>query len=109
MADRFAVIEVDLIRVKGKTEPEQVFALLGDAGRRATAEFQALAAAHAGMIASYRAQDWDAAADRLAACRGVAPGLGAAGLYDLYAERIEGYRAEPPPKGWAGVYVALSK
>jgi adenylate cyclase len=107
--DDFAVIEIDLIRVKGKTEPETVFALLGDGRVRASADFATLRDAHAEMLSRYRGRDWAGARERLAICRTVAAELAVAGLYDLYAERIESHEAEPPPPDWTGVYVATSK
>ena len=60
-------------------------------------------------IARYRAKDWDGALAALRTCREVAEGLSLTALYDLYAERIASFRAEPPPVDWAGVYVATSK
>jgi adenylate cyclase len=109
VAENFAVLEIDLIRVKGKTEPERIFTLVGDGAVRASAEFQALASSHAEMIARYRARDWDGAEGALASGCASADALGVAGLYDLYAERVATFRAEPPPADWGGVYVALSK
>jgi adenylate cyclase len=35
--------------------------------------------------------------------------LGLDGLYDLYAERIEAYQADPPGSGWGGVFIATTK
>ena len=109
VAETFATIEIDLIRVKGKTEPEAVFALLGDEAVRRSDPFQALTPAHVRMVEAYRAQDWAAAEEALAACRAPAAELDARGLYDLYAERIAAFRVEPPPEGWRGVYVASTK
>jgi adenylate cyclase len=109
VAEDFAVLEIDLIRVKGKTEPERIFTLVGDGAVRASPEFGALASSHAEMIARYRARDWDGAEGVLASGCASADALGVAGLYDLYAERIATFRAEPPPADWGGVYVALSK
>jgi len=34
--------------------------------------------------------------------------FGVDGLYDMYLERIEAYRADPPPD-WNGVYEAETK
>ena len=107
--DRFAVIEVDLIRVKGKTEPETVSALLGGETVLRSSPFIALAEAHAAMLSAYRAQDWDGAEAALARCREPGDELGVARLYDLYGERVAGFRAEPPPPNWGGVHVATSK
>ncbi len=103
------MLEVDLIRVKGKTAPEQVFTLVGDGAVRKSAEFEALAGTHAEMIERYRAQDWTGAEHALGASRAPAQALGLGGLYDLYAERIATFRVEPPAPDWAGIYIALSK
>ena len=105
----YPVLEVDLIQVKGKKEPERVFTLLGDAAVRGSAEFQTLARTHAEMLARYREREWDGAEAALNASREVGRALGIGGLYDLYTERIASFRAEPPPVDWAGVYVATSK
>ncbi|WP_375460400.1 CHASE2 domain-containing protein [uncultured Enterovirga sp.] len=107
--DRFAVLEVDLIRVKGKTEPEIISTLVGDASVREQPAFASLANGHAEMIAAYRARDWDQALSLAIACKALAAGLDIDGLYDLYMERIAAYDLEPPPAGWAGVYVAETK
>ena len=44
--DYLAFLELDLIQVKGKTEPIRVFTVLGDAGVLITPEFTALKACH---------------------------------------------------------------
>ena len=48
---------------------------------------------------AYRKQEWDEALDLIERCRKLANGFDVAGLYDMYAERIEAYRAEPPGRG----------
>jgi adenylate cyclase len=106
--DGLAAIELDRLRVKGKSRPVRIYGLLGDETLAAMPGFQALAAGHDAMLKAYRAQDWDGAERRAADCR--ARGQGRLDLlYDLYAERIADYRREPPPAGWDGVTVALTK
>ena len=107
--DRFAVLEIDLIRVKGKTEPETVYMLLGDGAVRGGADFREVADIHADMLARYRARDWDGAEMALGRAREPGGRLGLSGLHNLYAERIRVGRADPPPDEWNGVYVAVSK
>jgi adenylate cyclase len=108
--EKFATMEIDLIRVKGKSEPEAVFTVLG---RRAELEqdphCRELRELNARMLACYRRQDWEAALDLIERCRQADNGFNVAGLYDMYAERIAAYRAAPPPPGWDGVYEAESK
>jgi adenylate cyclase len=109
--DSMAVMEVDLIRVKGKDEPERIFTLLGDEKVRESDSFAALAAANAEMIQAYRAQEWDAserAAERMEQL-GKTLGLDLAHYADVYRHRIIDYRENPPGKDWDAVYVAKDK
>jgi adenylate cyclase len=56
--EKFATIEIDRIQVKGKTEPETVFTVLGRAELRQDSNFQELRELTARMLRSYREQDW---------------------------------------------------
>ena len=109
LAPALAALELDLIKVKGKTKPVRIHALLGDAALAADAEFQRLAGEHAAMLAAYRAQDWDEAGRKLSACARLGEPRHLDKLYRLYEERIEAYRAAPPGEGWDGAYTALTK
>ena len=62
---------------------------------------------HAAMLERYRAQDWTEAEAALCNCRGRDPRLEP--LYDLYAERLAYFAANPPAPDWDGVFVALTK
>jgi adenylate cyclase len=106
---KFATMEIDLIQVKGKKEPEAVYAVLGRAEVEQDPRCQELCELNASMIASYRKQEWDKALDLINRCREPANSFNVAGLYDMYVERIASYRADPPPKDWDGVYEAESK
>ena len=86
--------------------------LLGRADVKASSEFQALLAVHEEMISTYRGQDFAMAEGLLAECREVAKPLmddGLEVLYDLYDERLEEFKVNPPPADWGGVFVATSK
>ncbi|MBI1215612.1 MAG: CHASE2 domain-containing protein [Alphaproteobacteria bacterium] len=107
LAPDFAVIELDLLTVKGRSEPERVYALLGDAQMLEDAAFKDFRALHARMLETYRARKWDEAVETGKACEKLHPELG--GLYALYRRRIEIYRENPPPDGWTGVWVATEK
>ena len=106
-----AMLELDVIRVKGKERPVRIFALLGDSALKEDTRFQALDAVHAKMLAAYRAGEWSVAAAHLDDCRVHAKGDGMdlASLYDLYAERIRAFEAEPPGPDWDGVFTAETK
>ncbi|MGI9482801.1 MAG: CHASE2 domain-containing protein [Hyphomicrobiales bacterium] len=113
-ADRFALIEMDLIRVVGKTKPERVFALAGDAETAGKATFFAVKTAHENGIEAYRKRKWAAAqryfddASRAAENAEDLP-LDYAATHALYKSRIAGMRKKAPPKNWDGASEALSK
>ena len=110
-APAFALLEVDLVRVKGKQRPEPVHALIGDVALAASEAFQRLAATHQALMAAYRAQNWAAAAAALAELHHQTehhfPML--MPLYALYQRRIEEFRIQPPQQPWDGVYAAQGK
>ncbi len=106
---KFATMEIDLIQVKGKTQPEAVFTVLGRADLEADPRCRELRELNAQMLARYRKQDWDGALDLIARCRKAADGIDVAGLYDMYQERIATFRADPPGADWDGVYEAELK
>ena len=107
--DKFATMEIDRIQVKGKTEPETVFTVLGRAELRQDAAFRELQDLTARMLRSYREQDWPRALESIELCHKAAEPFGIGALYDMYAERIDAFRRDPPPADWDGVYEAESK
>lgn len=107
VANGFALLELDRIAVKGKTEAVTIYGLLGNASVRSSAGFQKLVDTNTYMLAAYRARDWDKA-DRLAADCAAIPGA-PDGLYALHRSRIAAFRQLPPPDGWTGVYEWLTK
>jgi adenylate cyclase len=106
LRDKFAVLELDCITVKGKTEPESVFTVLGRADVAGSERFGRLNHAVEEMLARFRRQDFAGAADAIARCHEIDDGFGLGQLLDLYAERIRVFLQTPPPPDWNGV-VAL--
>jgi adenylate cyclase len=107
-APDFAFIELDLLKVKGKTEATRAFALLGDSAFKQSSKFIDLAARHGEFLARYRAQDWDAAEVLSRECEAMNSSH-LERLYLLYRERIAYFRLNPPPPNWDGTAEALSK
>jgi adenylate cyclase len=107
--EKFATLEIDRIQVKGKTEPETVFTLLGRAELVQNSNFRELRDLTAKMLGYYREQDWTQALATIELCRKAAEPFGISALFDMYAERIEAFRRHPPPPDWNGVYEAESK
>ena len=106
---KFAVMEIDLIMVKGKKQPEAVFTVLGRSEVETDPRCKELREINAQMLRRFRAQAWDDARDLIGRCRKFANGFELSGLYDMYEERIELYRADPPGSDWDGVYEAETK
>ena len=109
--DDMATLELDLIQVKGKTEPIRIFTVLGDVDRADSAEFKALEECHRAMLDHFRSQQWDVARVDIAKASALSKeaGLPLAGFYELFLERITDYEAAPPGEDWDGVYISLEK
>ena len=107
-APDFAFLELDLLKVKGKTEATRAFALLGDNAVKQSPDFIRLSERHSAFLARYRAQDWDAAEVLSRECETMNSARLDA-LYALYRERIAYFRANPPPPDWDGAAEASSK
>ena len=105
----FALLELDLIRVKGKSEPERIFTLLGGKALSQSPEFRQLKAHNDSFLAHYRARDWHSALAEIESCRNLETAGGLANLLELHAERCLAFLAEPPPSEWDGVFAAESK
>jgi adenylate cyclase len=103
----FALLELDLVRVKGRDTPLRIFTVLGNAAAAAGQDFKRLQQPHAEMLNAYRRQDWPAAHAALSFCRPLAPSLAA--LYDVYEQRIAEFEVSPPPPDWDGVFTAATK
>ena len=106
---KFAVMEIDLIMVKGKKQPEAVFTVLGPSQVEADPRCGELREINAQMLGRFRSQQWDNALELVARCRKFANGFDLSGLYDMYEERIALYRTHPPGADWDGVYEAETK
>ncbi len=106
-APEFATLELDLIKVKGKTVPVRIYALLGGPELAKNALFKVHKVLHDRMLAAYRSQRWDDARALLAECRKMP--LPLEKLYGLYEDRLSIYAASAPPADWDGTFTATSK
>ena len=109
LRDKFAILELDCITVKGKTEPESVFTVLGRADVAGSENFGRLNHTVAEMLDRFRRQDFTGAADSITRCREIQDGFGIGHLLDLYSERIRIFLQSPPPLDWNGVFVLDTK
>ena len=107
-APDFAFLELDFLKMKGKTEATRIYALLGNSALKQSQGFIDLSAHHNELLRRYRAKDWDGAASLVRECEAMHVN-GLDRLYALYAERIDYFRRNPPPENWDGTAEALSK
>ena len=111
--NNMAMVELDLIQVKGKTMPVHIHALLGDQEFMENEVFSRLATSHSDMISAYRRQDWKVAHSLINSCREIngEPTLGLSQdvLYSIYEERMAQFKEIPPGDDWDGVFVATIK
>ena len=107
--DRFAILELDFIMVKGKKEPEVIYAIAGREDTAQSGRFQRLRNLTIEMLACYRARDWEGALAAIARGRKTDEANSLELLYNLYEARIRGYLENPPPQDWNGAYALLTK
>jgi len=108
-APGYATLELDLIMLKGKTEPERAYALLGDVAVAQTPAYQELVRLQAGFLAQYRSGGFAEALEMITACQAAADAVGwNQGYYETMRARVDGLIDDSPPD-WTGVYVAKEK
>jgi adenylate cyclase len=107
--DRFAILELDFIMVKGKTEPEVIYAIAGRQDTAQSARFQRLRNLTIEMLACYRGRDWEGALAAIARGRTTDEARTLELLYNLYEKRILAFKDDPPPDDWSGAYALLTK
>jgi adenylate cyclase len=107
--DKFAILELDFIMVKGKKEPEVIYAIAGREDVAQSGRFQRLRNLTIEMLACYRSRDWEGALAAIERGRKTDDAQALAYLYNLYEARIKGYQKNPPPEGWNGAFALLTK
>jgi adenylate cyclase len=107
--DKFAILELDFIMVKGKKEPEVIYAIAGREEVAHSAQFQRLRNLTIEMLACYRNRDWEGALASIERGRRADDAGTLAYLYKLYEARILDYRKNPPPEDWNGAFALLTK
>ncbi|MFA6600345.1 MAG: adenylate/guanylate cyclase domain-containing protein [Candidatus Omnitrophota bacterium] len=106
----FAVLEVDRIRVKGKSQPSRIYALLGDHKFAGSSEFKKLSGLHGRLLEAYRNREWKEAAGLAAEClRHEIRELSLQNLYLLFESRIKNLSENPPGADWDGITIAEGK
>jgi adenylate cyclase len=107
--DKFAILELDFIMVKGKKEPEVIYAIAGREDTAQSGRFQRLRNLTIEMLACYRSRDWEGALAAIERGRRTDDAQALELLYNLYETRILGYQKNPPPEDWNGAFALLTK
>lgn len=107
--DKFAILELDFITVKGKKEPEVIYAIAGRADLAQSPHFQRLRNLTIEMLSCYRCRDWEGALAAIVKGRTADETRSLKALFDLYSERIAAFQETPPPDDWNGVFALTTK
>jgi adenylate cyclase len=102
--DEFYCMELDSVRVKGKTLPVRIFQLLGERGVY-TINQEAINYFHRGLQ-FYKEQKWDNAIEVFNTVTAMVKDIHAA---EIYIQRCLDLKSNPPPPGWDGVYTMTTK
>lgn len=95
--------------MKGKKEPEVIYAIAGREEVANSGQFQRLRNLCIEMLACYRSRDWEGALAAIAKARIADEAKTFTMLYDLYSERIKAFQETPPPDDWNGVFALTTK
>jgi adenylate cyclase len=106
VGDVYQVVELDLIAVKGKTEPVSIFTVL-EKDHRGQDIIDVMEDQHNKFLSHYRAGNWKSARVYATDLREYWDGQ-LADYYDMMISRIEEFQASQP-KDWDGIYRATSK
>ncbi len=85
---QFAVLELDHLQVRGKQEPERIFALLGRADMASDPDFIELVERNDAMLSAYRCREWSQALEMILLCREAGKDFGLDDNYDFYIRQI---------------------
>jgi adenylate cyclase len=98
--------EIDLVVVKGKTEPVSIYEILAYHTEETFPNITEVLELFKDGLAAYRARRWDQAIKLFREAVALHPSDKPS---QLYLERAEHLKANPPPDDWTGVWVMESK
>ncbi len=98
--------DIDLVVVKGKSEPVRIFELLDYHDEQSFPNLMDSLSAFREGITSYRSRNWAAARKAFAECAALNP---TDVLPALYIERCNTLETSPPPDNWDGRWIMTEK
>lgn len=105
----FAYVEIDLIKVKGKTKPVRIYTVLGTEMMGKREAFLKFRDTHGKFLDAYRGQDFKMAMEWINECQQNEFGKLLIGYYRVMLARMKDFQTNKPPQDWDGVYVATTK
>lgn len=105
--DRFTLMPIDYISVKGRATPTNLFALLGGPEAKDGHVYKTVHPLLQRLFAAIKARDWDAARAVIAEGRAL-EGVDKT-IFDTYEGRIATWTLQPAPKDWTGAWTAMDK
>jgi adenylate cyclase len=100
----FVCMELDSVRVKGRTQPERIYELIG---KDRVPDDRLMAVDHFQKgLQLYKRQRWDSAIEVFRDVTAMDGGIPAAGLY---IKRAKNLKSKPPGADWDGVFDMKSK
>jgi adenylate cyclase len=104
-APNFAYRELDIVCVAGKSQAVRIFELLGIQAEISSSK-KSEVADFSEALKEYRSQNWDAAQEQFSCLQVKCDNTQ---LYQVFLDRIEMFRIDPPEPNWQGDYVFGSK
>ena len=98
--------EIDLVVVKGQSRPVSIHEILAFHTEESFPGIGEVTGLFKDGLSAYRARKWDAAIRLFGECLAINPNDKPS---QLYVERAEHLKENPPPDDWAGVWVMTSK
>ncbi|MCY4503395.1 MAG: adenylate/guanylate cyclase domain-containing protein [Alphaproteobacteria bacterium] len=103
LTKKLAYLELDRVRVRGRSAAMTIFGLVGDENQASESGFQELRKRHDEALAAYREQEWETAEALFEDCRNRWNGA-LDDLYATYIVRLAVLRGDPPGPNWDGVF-----
>jgi adenylate cyclase len=106
LRSRAGLRRLDLIQVKGRSQPTLVYESLAYHTSKSFPKLPTVIAAFEGGLDRYQRRDWDGALQRFDAALKLAPDDRPS---RIFIDRCRYYRESPPPDNWNGVWIMEQK
>ena len=104
--EQVLVRELDLVRVKGKTNPITIYELIGTSDQPIPREKRQALDLYTRGLHHYKQRDWATALDHMQQVYDLDPHNRTA---SMYMERARAYLKNPPPESWDGIFQMTTK